>query len=165
MKVILLRHADAGSRDAARWPNDDERPVSPEGRVKQAACARAMKKMGIRFDVLVSSPLLRARETADIVADVFGYQDEILTDDALGHRCSAAAITGLLARHAPGSRVLLVGHEPTFSLAAGAFIGRSGDAGLVLKKSGVIGLTFDGIPAPGAGALEYLLKPKHLLRR
>ena len=72
MEIILIRHAKAESRDANTWPDDDVRPLTAEGRAEQRAATRAMKKMGIKFDFLVTSPLLRARETTDIVAK--GYR-------------------------------------------------------------------------------------------
>lgn len=118
----------------------------------------------MEFDFLVSSPLVRARQTADVVAEVFGYDDEILLADALKPEATAAGLVGLLAKHPPDSSVALVGHEPSLSLAAAAFVGRSADAKIRLKKSGVIGVRFDGAAAVGAGELEFHFKPGQLRR-
>ncbi len=158
MDILLIRHAEAGERDDAKWPNDDLRPVSEEGRQKQAACARAMKKLGVKFEYLVTSPLLRAVETAAILAQIFAYPDEPQVSDALGHGCTADAIAKLLAKFPPHARVALVGHEPAFSRAAATLIG-GGNAELTLKKSGVIGIAFEGPAEVGHGALAFLLKP------
>jgi phosphohistidine phosphatase len=162
--VIFIRHAEAGDRDTGKWPNDDHRPITVEGRERQIACARAMKKLGVRFDYLATSPLVRARETAEIVAEVSGYEDELLESDALGNGCTAATVLRLLAKYPPDARVALVGHEPAFSQVAAALIGRSGDAALQLKKSGVAGVTFDGAAELAAGRLAFLFKPSQLRR-
>jgi phosphohistidine phosphatase len=165
MNLILIRHADAGERDAKRWPDDDLRPVSAVGRERQLTCAAAMQRMGIRFDHLISSPLLRARETAEIVAEAYGFEGEIVVSDAMGPDCTARGIAAFLGAYANGDRVALVGHEPSFSSLAAALIGRSADARIALRKSGVIGITFEGLAAPGAGELEYLLRPKLMKKR
>ncbi len=161
MDILLIRHAEAGDRDDAKWPDDDLRPVSDEGRQKQADCARAMRKLGVKFEYLVTSPLLRARETAAILAEIYGYQDEPQVSDALGHGCVAGTVVTLLAKFPPHGRVALVGHEPAFSQVAAALIGGP-DTGITLKKSGVIGIAFDGPAEVGHGALEFLLKPGQL---
>ena len=164
MDVILIRHAEAGERDPSRWPDDSDRPITPEGRRKHLAVAKAMRRMGIEFDFLVTSPLVRARETADVTAESYGYHEPPLVDEALGPDCSAAGVTRLLAKFPPDKAVALVGHEPSFSAVAAALIGRSGDARITLKKSGIIGITFDGAAGVGRGALSYVLKPGHMKR-
>ncbi len=163
MDVLLIRHAEAGERDDAQWPDDDLRPVSDEGREKQTTCARAMKKLGVKFEYLVTSPLLRARETAAILAEVYGYQDEPQVSEALGHGCAAGTVVELLAKFPPHGRVALVGHEPAFSRVAAALIGGP-DADITLKKSGVVGIAFDGPADVGAGSLAFLLKPGQMRR-
>ena len=161
MDVILILHAEAGERDSAQFPDDDRRPITPEGRRKQTTFARVMKKMGIGFDHLVTSPLDRAVQTAEVVAEVFGYREPPLQSEALGSGCTPAAVIKLLGKFAPKDTVALVGHEPTLSAVAAALIG-SGDAKIELKKSGVIGIGFNGAPEAGKGVLKYLLKPGHL---
>jgi len=163
MDIILIRHAEAGDRDAALYPNDDLRPITPEGRKKQTTIARAMKKMGVAFDHLFTSPLDRAVQTAEIVAEVYGAGAPV-TSDALGHGCTTQAVLKLLARVPSDGSVALVGHEPDLSRLAAAFISKSGDAAITLKKSGVIGIGFEGAPEAGTGALLYHLKPG-LLRK
>lgn len=162
MDVIFIRHTEAGERDPNSWPDDDLRPVSQDGRRKQVAAAQAMQRLGLEFDFLVTSPLLRARQTAEILAEVFGWKEPPLLDDALGHGCTPAAMVKLLAKFPPASSVALVGHEPAFTKVAAALIGRSADAQLRLKKSGVIGIAFDGPAELGRGRLEFLWRPGQL---
>lgn len=162
MDVLFIRHAEAGSRDPNTWPDDDLRPLTPDGRRKQRASARGMKRLGISFDFLVTSPLLRAKQTAEIVGDVYAWKEPPQLAEVLGHGCTPAAVVKLLAKFPPQAAVALVGHEPDFSTVAAALAGRSGDARLELKKSGVIGIEFDGAADLGAGTLQYVLKPGQL---
>jgi phosphohistidine phosphatase len=164
MDVILIRHAKAGARDPNSWPDDDLRPLTAEGQVEHRAAMRIARKMGVKFDFLVSSPLKRARETADIVASVYRWAEEPQVAAELGHAFSVAAVVKLLAKFPPDSRVALVGHEPDFSTLAAALIGGKAGPGIAIKKSGVVGIRFEGPAEPGAGALVYLLKPSHLRR-
>ena len=162
MDVILIRHAKAGNRDANTWPDDDERPLTAEGQVEHRAVMRAAKTMGVKFDFLVSSPLKRARETADIVGNTYRWEEEPQVADELGHGYSVAAVVKLLAKFPPDARVALVGHEPDFSELATALIGGKAGLGIQIKKSGIAGIRFEGPAEAGAGTLLYLLKPSQL---
>jgi phosphohistidine phosphatase len=162
MDVILIRHAEAGDRDAAQYPNDDKRPITAEGRKKQTTIARIMKKMGIQFDYLVTSPVDRAVQTAEVLAEVFGFKEAPTQSEALGHTCTPRNVLKLLVKFPPRDAVALVGHEPAFSQVAAALVSPDGDLHIELKKSGVIGIGFPGAPELGKGTLLYLLKPGHL---
>lgn len=162
MEVILIRHAKAGNRDPNTWPNDDKRPLTPQGVEEQHEAARVMRRMGVRFDFLVTSPLLRARQTAEAIAEAYRWEEPPLESEALGHGYSVAAVVKLLAKFPPDSHVALVGHEPDLSHLAAALVGPDGATRIVLKKSGVIGIEFEGAAEVGAGTLVYHLKPGHL---
>jgi len=162
MEILLIRHAKAESRDAAAWPDDDLRPLTAEGRTEQRGATRAMKKMGVRFDFLVTSPLQRARETADIVAKGYRWPELPQVAEELGHGYAVAAIVKLLAKFPPGATVALVGHEPDLSSLAGALVTRDGRLNIAVKKSGVVGIAFDGPADEGKGTLLFHLKPGHL---
>jgi phosphohistidine phosphatase len=164
MDVILIRHAKAGNRDPNSWPDDDDRPLTAEGQAEHRAVMRAAKKMGIKFDFLVTSPLKRARETADIVASAYRWPEEPQVAAELGHGYSVAAVVKLLAKFPPASRVALVGHEPDFSALTTALIGGKAGLGLQIKKSGIAGVRFEGPAEAGAGTLLYLCKPSQLRR-
>lgn len=164
MDILLIRHAEAGERDPAKYPDDDLRPVTASGRRKMTRIANALQALGIEFEYLVTSPLLRATETAEIVAEVFERAEAPQVDNALGHGCSPDGVVKLLGKFPPDASVALVGHEPSFSKVAAALIGGSGDARIELKKGGVVGIGFDAAPAIGQGQLKYLLKPGHLKR-
>lgn len=162
MDVILIRHGKAGNRDPNSWPDDDDRPLTAEGQAEHRAVTRAAKKMGVKFDFLVTSPLRRAKETADILASVYRWPEEPQVAAELGHGYSVGAVVKLLAKFPPTSRVALVGHEPDFSALATALIGGKTGLGLQIKKSGIAGIRFEGPAESGAGTLLFLLKPSHL---
>jgi phosphohistidine phosphatase len=162
MNVILIRHAKAEARDANTWPDDDLRPLTAEGRAEQRAASRAMKKMGIKFDFLVTSPLLRARETAELVAKGYRWTEAPQLAEELGHEYSVGAVVKLLAKFPPDSAVALVGHEPDLSDLAASLISKNCDVHIAVKKSGVVGIEFDGQAEAAKGTLLYHLKPSHL---
>ena len=162
MEVILIRHAKAETRDPNSWPDDDQRPLTVEGRAEQRAAARAMKKMGIKFDFIVTSPLLRARETADLVAKGYRWSEAPQVAEELGHEYSVGAVVKLLSKFPPDAAVALVGHEPDFSDLTSALISKNCDVNIAVKKSGVVGIEFNGQAEAGKGVLLYHLKPGHL---
>ena len=162
--VVLIRHAKAGNRDPNSWPDDDDRPLTPEGQAEHRAVMRAAKKMGVKFDFLVTSPLKRARETAEIVAQAYRWPEEPQVAAELGHGHSVAAVVKLLAKFPPSGRVALVGHEPDLSELLTALIGGKSGLGVQLKKSGIASVRFEGPADAGHGTLLYLLKPSHLRR-
>jgi len=162
MEVILIRHAKAETRDPNSWPDDDQRPLTVEGRAEQRAAARAMKKMGIKFDFLVTSPLLRARETTDLIAKAYRWAEPPQVAEEMGHEYSVGAVVKFLAKFPPDSVVALVGHEPDLSDLTSALISKDRDVNIAVKKSGVVGIEFDGPAEAGKGTLLFHLKPGHL---
>jgi phosphohistidine phosphatase len=162
MEIILIRHAKSETRDPNSWPDDGLRPLTAEGRAEQRAATRSMKKMGIKFDFLVTSPLLRAKETAEIVAKGYRWPEAPQVADELGHGYAVGAVVKLLGKFPPDAVVALVGHEPDLSDLAGALTTKDGRLSIAVKKSGVVGIEFDGPAEAGKGTLLYHLKPGHL---
>ena len=163
MRLILMRHAHAGEADPRRWPDDRQRPLSDKGRRKHAVVADALRRMGVRFDRLLSSPLVRARQTADITAAVYGGTPAIEETPALGDRAALPDLLAALAGLPADAAVLCVGHEPFLSEAEAALISRGGPVRIEMRKSGVAGLDFKGRPVAGAGTLLYHFRPRELL--
>jgi len=162
MDAIFIRHGKAGDRDPARWPDDDLRPLTREGAAEMKAVCRALRRLGVTFEFLVTSPLLRARQTAEVVAAAYDWKEPPQEADVLGHDCTGPNVVKLLARFPPDATVALVGHEPALSRLVAQFIGRSGDAAIELKKGGVAGVEWEGPAALGTGTLSFVLKPGQL---
>src|SRR3954470_16770292 len=132
MELYFLRHgiatdvAPAGLGDAGR-------PLTKEGIAKMQAGARGMRRLDLQLDALLSSPLVRARATAAIVARELGL--ELQLADELAPGCDMAQLFALLGEHRGAERVMLVGHEPDFSTLISALTGGS----QVLMKKGGLG--------------------------
>lgn len=164
MRLILIRHAKAEPRDARRYPDDGLRPLTKEGREEQAALARTMAKMGISFDYLATSPLTRARETAETIAKSIKWDHPLDVTPVLGQEFTVEAVLTWLRNYPSASTVACVGHEPDFSTLAAALLGMETAMGIDFKKSGVMGIDFAGHPKEGAGTLLYFLRPKQILK-
>jgi len=134
---------------------DAGRPLTKEGIAKMQAGARGMRRLGLRLDALLSSPLVRAHETAAIVARELG--PELQLADELAPGCDMAQLFALLGEHRAAERVMLVGHEPDFSALIGALTG-----GRVLMKKGGLGRVDIERLEQGAGTLIWLLPPRVL---
>ena len=163
MRLFLLRHAVAAARDPRRYPKDLDRPLTREGSRKMAQAARGMKNLGLAFDLILTSPLARARETARIVASGLRPRAPIKPLAALSPGGDPAAVTAAASSLSEVRRLLLVGHEPDLSRLAG-FLVLGKDIGFPheFKKGGICRIDFQGEVRPGEGRLMYLLPPKVL---
>lgn len=114
MLCYLVRHAQAV--DAATWPGaDGERPLTDKGRARMERAAKALAALDLEVDALVTSPLLRARQTAAIVAKRLRLDDRLTEDARLGGGFAVAELHDILVAHGDADGVMLVGHEPSMS--------------------------------------------------
>jgi len=124
MRVTLIRHAEAGD-DA---PRDESRALTVRGRADARRLGRALARRGIRFTTFVTSPLVRAVQTAEIVAAAIDYRGRLAVTDLLVPEGAAADVVALLAKLAPdrsaAKSVALVAHEPILSAIAAALTGQ-----------------------------------------
>ena len=164
MRLILIRHADAGDPHPGRYPDDRLRPLTPEGRRDHRRIAGALARMGLAPTHLLTSPLTRARETAAITAEALGWTGPIEAVEGLGDQFSIGDLLERVARYADTATLLCVGHEPHLSRFAAALLHPDGTAKIALPKSGMIGLECPGTPAPGTARLLFLLPAQELLR-
>jgi phosphohistidine phosphatase len=152
MELYFLRHgiaADEGPADSG----DAGRPLTEQGIKKMKEAARGLRRLGVRPDALLSSPLVRARQTAEIVRKAFGIESRLV--DALAPGCDMARLCNLLGEYRSAERVMLVGHEPDFSSLIGELTGGSR---VQLKKGGLARVDLETIDH-GAGTLVWLLPP------
>ncbi len=163
MRIYLLRHAIAGPRDPQRYPVDSDRPLTREGRRKMARAARGMRRLELRFDLILTSPLVRTRQTARVVATSFRPRPPRRALRPLSPGGGAGGVLTALASIPADSSVLLVGHEPDLSRLAGAMIVEPrSDLSLEFKKGGLCRIDFEGAPRPGAGRLIFHFTPRVL---
>jgi phosphohistidine phosphatase len=162
--LFIVRHAIAVERGDPAYPWDDDRPLTPEGIHKFRLVARGLEKLSVRPERILSSPLLRARQTAEILRDAIQPHLDIentprLKPDAdFGDSLGAVAALG-------AKSVAVVGHEPHLSgFASYLLCGPGHSASLVFKKGSAALVRFPAEPAPGLGFLEWLLQPGALRR-
>lgn len=157
MELILVRHAEAES--GAGYPDDALRPLTRPGRKMQEKVAMGLHKIGVRPHRVLSSPRRRALETAEITAHVLGCGEphELPVLDG-GH--DLGALVDALGRFDPEKMLVCVGHEPDMSTWAAGLLADRQPVAIRFRKSGVLGLRFDGAAAPGAGELLYFYRPK-----
>jgi phosphohistidine phosphatase len=165
MKILLLRHGIAVEPGAAGIMQDSERALNPEGRSKTRRIARALVRLGVRPDAILTSPYVRARQTAEIVADELGLKKRLLLCEPLASGGDAKRLIAAINKQFPKAEsLLLVGHEPDLSLLAALLLtGRPGGAQIELKKSGLCLLTTEALRPGRCATLEWLAPPKLLL--
>jgi phosphohistidine phosphatase len=162
MDVCLVRHAIAEDRDPARWPDDARRPLTPEGAERFRRAARGLHRLVPEVDAVLTSPYVRAAQTAEILREESGWP-EAERCDALAAVASPADVLPHLRGKAGAAAVALVGHEPFLSLLASLLLtGADERLALELKKGGVVLLAFPGEPSPGAASLRWSAPPRLL---
>jgi phosphohistidine phosphatase len=158
MKLYFLRHGEAG--DPAQWEgNDAERPLTDDGRRRMALEARTMRRLELGVDRVITSPLLRARQTAEIVAVELKRKDRLVTDSRLGLDFEPERLAEILRDNQDVHDLMLVGHEPSMSATIGRLIG---GGRIELKKGGLVRTDVPD-PAQLSGEMEWLLPPRALL--
>ena len=163
MKLLIVRHADAGDRDefAKSGQPDHLRPLSEKGRKQMKDACDGLRKLVPSADLIVTSPYVRAVQTAEIVRDVYGKtpHDETGT---LEPEESPAEFESWLKSQPDHEVVVAVGHEPNLGILATWFMTGIEGSRVNLKKGGACLLDFDGDAKKGAGTLRWLMGPKEL---
>jgi len=161
MDLLILRHGKAETRGEP-GKDDASRLLTPKGAREIRVVSKWMAGCGIAPDLIASSPLKRARETAEIVADGISYGLEVAIWDELGPGSDPEAIRERLAGLPDVSMVLLVGHEPHLSHLIAWLVGAGEDARIALGKGGIAKIR-DFSPDSGArGELLWLLTPDQI---
>jgi phosphohistidine phosphatase len=158
--LYLVRHAIAEERGSA-WPDDAKRPLSEEGRVKMARQVAGLDTLEVKIEEILTSPLVRTRQTAEILAQGLSSRPKITDFPPLAPGHAAKEVLSALKDYARRSRLALVGHEPGLGDVMGALIGTRN--AITFKKGGVSLVKVDRLPPEaGAGALYWFLTPKVL---
>src|SRR5579875_1260644 len=152
MKCYFLRHGIAAER--GEWEGSDfDRPLTDEGHARMAREAKAIAKFDLGIELILTSPLVRAKETAEIVAKALKLHER------LGLAFDRIRLEGMLREHRGAKALLLVGHEPGMSRTIGELVG---GAAIDLKKGGLARVDLpDG--GESRGALLWLVPPKILV--
>ncbi len=151
MILYFLRHGKAGQ---PRPTNDDARELTDGGRDALRAAAPLWRRLNLRPDVVISSPLPRALQTAELFCEAVGGSP--ITDDRLRPGASWGDMARSMATHSDARRVMFVGHEPDLST---AIVDLTGAASVRMRKGGLACVEFYGVPEPGGGEIAWLLDP------
>lgn len=164
MRVILFRHGPAGRRDAARWPDDSERPVTKRGLERTARAAAGLRHFLEGESRVFTSPLARARQSADLVGESAAPDAPVEVLEALAPGSAYRETLRRLADLDAGATAVLVGHEPHLGKLAGVLLFGAPATNLALKKAGACVIDFVGPVTPGTGRLHAFLSPRMLRR-
>ncbi|MBI5622454.1 MAG: phosphohistidine phosphatase SixA [Elusimicrobia bacterium] len=163
MQVIIIRHAAAGDR--AEWSKkgkpDEIRPLTPKGRDKWRKAAKGLAGTLDKVDVIVSSPLARAIETADILHKRFPSA-KLEKLEALRPGGEPGAVFTRLGELDSHASAVLVGHEPDLSALLARMLTGEPDSFADLRKGAAALVEFEAAPKPGRGLLKWLLQPSQL---
>ena len=159
MEIYILRHGIAVARGTPGYKKDGDRPLTEDGVEKTHQVVAAMLAMGLKFDLILSSPYLRAAQTADIVAREL--DEEVTFTDFLLPDSNPLKLIREINDHKP-QRVLLVGHEPDLTRLISLLISGGSDAAIELKKGGLSKLTTEKLTFGQCATLHWLLTPKQL---
>jgi phosphohistidine phosphatase len=156
-ELYLIRHGLAEDRGEA-WSDDTKRPLSEEGMSRLRKEARGLARLGVSLDIVLTSPLVRARQTAEIVAAAFDPRPHVASADSLAPGAQYAAVVADLEKHARKTRIALVGHEPSLGELAARLVGTRHP--IQFKKGAVCRIDVDALPPAGPGSLRWFLTPK-----
>jgi phosphohistidine phosphatase len=164
MELYILRHAIAQERSTPGIKSDFDRPLTPDGEQKLRRVAKAMRNLELSFDLVLASPYMRARETAELVAAAFGIVKRLQLRDSLGADGNPREfIAELMARQPAPQSVLVVGHEPYLSTMATLLLTGALKSCLTLKKAGLCKLSIERLSGGRCAQLEWLLTPRQML--
>jgi phosphohistidine phosphatase len=158
-ELYLIRHGVAEERGEA-WPDDAKRPLSEEGMTRMRKSIRGLAGLDVTVDVILSSPLVRTKQTAEIVAAGLDPRPPIVVVESLAPGGAPPAILADLEKHARKARVGIVGHEPGIGELAARLIGSR--HAVQFKKGAICRIDVDDLPPAGPGELRWFLPPKFL---
>jgi phosphohistidine phosphatase len=163
VRVLLFRHGPAGERRAwaAKGKPDAERPLTKKGVEKTRQAARGLCRLAPRLERIAASPLVRAEQTADALAEAYPKTARVSLDELAPDGDRDRLLSWLRAQPA-SSRLALVGHEPSLSRAAAWLLTGRDEPIFELRKAGACLLEFPRAPSPGGARLLWLAKPSQL---
>ena len=160
MKLYLLRHAIAADNDPAKYPDDGQRPLTEAGQKKMTEIARALDKMGLQVDLVLSSPLLRARQTAEIARKQLHLKkDQLILTELLGPSVDPGKLVAEIQAKYKVNALLLVGHEPDMSNLISLLLSGDTSLSITMKKAGICCLSVEALVAGKCATLEWLFNP------
>lgn len=164
MNIHLMRHGIAAAREDPAFVSDGERPLTRKGIKRMRKAARGIARLEIAFDAVLTSPLLRARQTADIIAAALDAEPLLRELVELSPENSPDRLLAALSGYREHKNCLLVGHEPLLGRLAAVLLSGENrtDWGVPLKKGGLCCIAIGSLPPGEPGRLQWMLTPKQL---
>lgn len=162
MNIYLLRHGIAVERGTRGFENDADRPLTLKGEERMKSIALAMREMELEFDLILTSPYVRARHTAEIVADEFKARTILQNSEHLACDGDSKKLVTELTRLRL-ENVLLSGHEPNLSGLISMLVFGDTSGSFLMKKGGFCKLSTESLKFGRCATLEWLLTPKQML--
>jgi phosphohistidine phosphatase len=159
MNLYLIRHAIA----VEEYEDDSQRPLTDKGRKKMRSVAKGLRALGVEFDLILSSPYVRAAETAEILADVLKVKKDVQFSENLVPSGGPEALIAELNEKYKADSIALVGHEPFLSALIGLLVADNANADITLKKGGVCSLSADDLHHTRKASMDWLLTPGILI--
>jgi phosphohistidine phosphatase len=165
VNLFVLRHAIAVERGAPGYKDDSLRPLTEKGAKKMQRIAEGMLLLDLSFDAILSSPFIRARQTAEIVAETFHARKQLEFTPHLEAGGDPRKLIEVINEHYDSDAALMVvGHEPYLSGLVSMLVAGSDSMALILKKGGLCKLDVSGLHYGRCATLQWLLTPAQLMR-
>jgi phosphohistidine phosphatase len=163
MNLFLLRHAKACAR-GPKWRPDDTRPLTRDGEKKMFNVARGIQSLDLSFDLILTSPYLRAFRTAEILGEVFESKKVFETKNLIAE-AEPRAVIGEINENFPDlTQIVLVGHEPFMTRLISVLLSGKDDLSIDLRKGGFCKLSVQKLCFGRCARLDWLLTPRQLAR-
>jgi len=162
MNLYLMRHGTAVAADDPTMTHDSERPLTGKGVRRMRRAARGLGRLDIPFDGILTSPVLRARQSAEIVAAALGLESCLEEVSGLAPESTVERLLSDLARFHDRQHLLLVGHEPLLSKTIGSLLCGGSGMEIDLRKGSLCRIEIDGLPPSSPAVLHWHLAPKQL---
>ncbi|HEX7433334.1 MAG TPA: phosphohistidine phosphatase SixA [Anaerolineaceae bacterium] len=164
MKIYLMRHGIAHEPADADFEVDSQRPLTAKGREHVTRIARALRKLGVKPDLILASPYVRAEQTADILSKEFDLKKHLILSELLVPEGKAEDIIGTIVENFMADELLIVSHEPCLSLLTSFLVAADLNLAINIRKGGVCCLEAVDLRLEPRASLEWLLTPKILLK-
>jgi phosphohistidine phosphatase len=165
MQLLVIRHGIAEDAEtfAATGKDDSRRPLTKAGKRKMKEAAAGLQELVETVDVIAASPLVRAQQTAEIVAEAYG-DISVKTVEALSPGSHPSDLVDWLGKHASAEVVAVVGHEPHLGMLVTWLMTEARESRVEMSKGGAALLKFESRVSPRNGTLEWLLTGAQLRR-
>ena len=157
MNLYIIRHAIAAEEDPSG--EDSQRPLTDKGAKKMRQIAKGLRALGVEFDLILTSPYIRARQTADILGDVFKLKKGVVESDNLIPMGNPDLLLAEINEKYSVDSLAVVGHEPYLSTLVSLLVADGSPVEMTFKKGGICRLSTDDLHHTRKATLEWLLTP------